>query len=634
MPELTPLSIGILALAGTCLHASLTHALTARVAVEPKLHAQFALAAFLVALLALSVPFTYSPSDAQQWLIAFEFQAALVCVLWPLFSLFLANYSGFHHRPVLVGIALASAALLGASLATPGPALFSHFEGIRWLELGGARYAYGAGTLGWQYVVYVLLGIVAGSYAMLGAVVQVRRGERRRGVKLALALTAFWGILVVDALIDLRAIEAPTIGPFAFIALVLLMSHRLAEDLRGALDKRARDLEAVNVELRASEEKLMRSQRMDAFGQLAGGVAHDFNNLLTAILGHSALLRSRIVRRGVDAHVSIEPLDEVDDAARRAAALTQQLLVFSRKQLSRARDVEADAVILRLRGMLERLVREDIEFRVECGAAGAVVHMDPTHLEQIVVNLVVNASDAMTSGGTLRVSTEITGDRTPAYVVRVADTGAGMDEETRSRAFEPFFTTKPLGEGTGLGLATVHATVDKAGGRTGIESQLGRGTTVTVMLPLVEGVDAVDSTADRTSHIPITGGGQHILVCEDEPAVMSFTRDALEAGGYRVTACSDPARALAEFDGPHAPHLLVTDVVMPKMNGPDLVGRITELRGRVPVLFVSGYTAGILARHGLAVGDTEFLAKPFTAEQLLKQVARLLPGARCAAAGE
>lgn len=379
------------------------------------------------------------------------------------------------------------------------------------------------------------------------------------------------------------------------------------------------------------EDQLRQSQKMEAVGRLAGGIAHDFNNLLTAISGNVALSLMDISPEDPLA----ESLEEVARAADRAAELTRQLLAFSRKQLIAPRVISVHTLLIGLEQLLRRLLGEDIDLHLLPATSDTQVRADPSQIEQVIVNLAVNARDAMPTGGLLRIeSTKVfLGDEacrgrgaiTPgAFVeVAVADSGVGMDAATRARIFEPFFTTKPTGRGTGLGLATSLGIVEQHGGYISVESEVGKGTTFRVYLPCVSELpDSVPAAARRS--VP-PSGSETILVVEDEVLVQSIAIRVLQRQGYRVLHASTGAQALivaAQHEGPL--HLLVTDVVMPGMNGRELATKLRAVRPDLRVLYTSGYSDDIIGHHGVLGAGVEFLPKPYAPLVLAEKVRDVL----------
>jgi PAS domain S-box-containing protein len=401
------------------------------------------------------------------------------------------------------------------------------------------------------------------------------------------------------------------------VRLSLAPVHDAAGTLVGVLG-----VHVDETERKALEAQLAHSQRMEAVGRLAGGIAHDFNNLLTAIQGYAAFLEERLV----ESDDLRRDAEEISRAAERAAALVRQLLAFSRKQVLRPEVVNLNDVVREMESMLRRLIGEDVVLTTRLDPSLASVSADPAQLEQTVVNLVVNALDAMPEGGSLTISTrnvhigEVPGARdgvAPGRYVRLAveDTGTGMDERTRARAFEPFFTTKELG--SGLGLASVFGTVTQTGGHVEIESEPGEGTAVVVLLPAVGTVSNPSLGAPRG---PGSGqGAETVLLVEDEDVVRGLTRRILADAGYTVLEASsgdDALRVAEEYEG--RIDLVLTDVVMPGMGGLQLSERLHALRPRTPVVFMSGYNEDALGGRG--VEDDRYVAKPFTSAELTAAV--------------
>jgi two-component system, cell cycle sensor histidine kinase and response regulator CckA len=373
------------------------------------------------------------------------------------------------------------------------------------------------------------------------------------------------------------------------------------------------------------ESQLLHSQKMESVGRLAGGVAHDFNNLLTVILGTVDLA---LAAPDVDESLSRD-LDEIRGAAERATGLTQQLLAFSRRQVLQPRVLDINATIEGAFALLRRLIGEDIRIRFSPGADIWNVRADPGQLEQVLLNLAINARDAMPGGGSLTIttsnrmideaylSTHTEALPGPHVMITVADTGVGMDAETRERAFEPFFTTKPVGKGTGLGLATVYGIVQQSGGFVNLYSEPGRGTMFRILLPRAEGASVMDSRSAPTTTQRGTGT---VLLVEDEDAVRRLTQRVLSDAGYTVIAVNGPEEALAATADGQAVDLLLTDVVMPGMNGPELARLVLERSPATRVLFMSGYTDDAIAQHGVHPGQTALLEKPFTIPELTHAV--------------
>jgi PAS domain S-box-containing protein len=380
------------------------------------------------------------------------------------------------------------------------------------------------------------------------------------------------------------------------------------------------------------EEQLRQAQKMEAIGQLAGGVAHDFNNLLTVINGFSELLLADLPA----ADPRREPMTAIRDAGEQAARVTGQLLAFSRKAIVAPKVLDLNELIDSTGKMLRRLIGEDVTLTTVLSPGLSRVRIDPVQVEQVLMNLAVNARDAMLRGGQLTIETtnvemgegDIPGrpDLKPGRQVRlsVADTGHGMTDEVKARLFEPFFTTKGVGKGTGLGLATVYGIVKQAGGDVTVHTRVGAGTTFTIFLPAVpETAKPVESGALRLA----PRGAETVLLTEDAEAVRKLVRRALEMQGYTVLEAgtgADAERAVDAHPGPV--HLLVTDVVMPDLNGRELADAIRARRPGVKVLYISGYTDDAVVRHGVSEAADAFLQKPFTPLSLARKVREVLDG--------
>ncbi len=384
-------------------------------------------------------------------------------------------------------------------------------------------------------------------------------------------------------------------------------------------------------ERRHLEEQFRQAQKMEAVGRLAGGIAHDFNNLLTIIRGHSDLAMMEL-QEGSPIHDS---LSEVQKAADRASGLTGQLLAFSRQQVLAPRVISLNTVVIGMEKMLHRLIGEDVELVSRLAPDLKTVKADPGQVEQVLMNLVVNARDAMPTGGRLTIETgnvELTpafadenpGARPGSYVLlAVADTGCGVDEATRERVFEPFFTTKEMGKGTGLGLSTVYGIVKQSEGYIAIESEVGKGSTFRIYLPQAGTKTAVAKPSSEAD--PSSAGSETILVVEDEDALRDLARRFLESSGYNVLVAGAGPEAL-EIMQRHSGsiHLVVCDAVLPGINGRELAVQLRAAHPESKVLFVSGYTDDALLLHGIAGDGTPFLQKPFTSDALLRKVRQVL----------
>jgi PAS domain S-box-containing protein len=378
------------------------------------------------------------------------------------------------------------------------------------------------------------------------------------------------------------------------------------------------------------EDQLRQAQKMEAVGRLAGGIAHDFNNILTAILGYTELLTEEIGGEEIARH----DLEEIRKAAERAAGLTRQLLAFSRKQVLELRVLDLNTVMGSMDKMLRRLIGASIELETDLEPELGKVKADSGQLEQVLLNLAINARDAMLEGGRLTITTrnvELGADEAfggvatvpGSYVLlAVKDTGAGMDDQTRGRLFEPFFTTKEEGKGTGLGLATVYGIIKQSGGYIRVDSEPGEGSTFQIYLPRVADPAGAEFGVLEGPALP---GSETILLAEDEDAVRSFARRVLERSGYTVLEARSGEEALlmAEQHGGSI-HLLLTDVVMPGMNGPKLAELICASRPQIRVLYVTGYTDNAVVHRGLLDNDVAFMQKPFTVESLTRRVRRIL----------
>ncbi|MBX3278067.1 MAG: response regulator [Acidobacteria bacterium] len=377
------------------------------------------------------------------------------------------------------------------------------------------------------------------------------------------------------------------------------------------------------------EEQLQQAQRIEAVGQLAGGIAHDFNNLLTVINGYTQLLLSR----AGPGDPNRRELENIRDAGNRAAQLTQQLLAFGRKQVLQPKHVTLNEIVARVEPLLARVLPANIEVAKLLAASPNQVKADPAQIEQVLMNLVINARDAMSEGGRLTIETAnvelddsdaaMLLDAAPGRyaMLAVSDTGTGMKPETRSRIFEPFFTTKPKGQGTGLGLPTVFGIVKQSGGHIAVESELGRGSTFNIYLPITEEAAPVQAAPQSARAPAKEPANRTVLLVEDDEYVRNFTSAVLKQFGYAVLQASNGPEALkisAEYAQPI--DLLLTDVIMPKMGGRELAARITRQRPETRVLFVSGYTEDALSPEGSLDPGLEFLPKPYTPRDLAERV--------------
>lgn len=406
----------------------------------------------------------------------------------------------------------------------------------------------------------------------------------------------------------------------------------------GELARTTRKFCVTEAALRKSEEELRHSQKMEAVGRLAGGVAHDFNNLLTAIIGYAELISTRVTSNTL----AKQNADLIRKAGEQAATLTRQLLAFSRKQILQPKVIDLNALVVEMEKLLRRVIGERFDLQSHPDAEIGRVKADPSQIEQVVLNLGVNARDAMPKGGELIIRTanvrldettapQISASLAPGdYVMlSVTDTGAGMDEETKSHIFEPFFTTKGPGKGTGLGLATVYGIVRQTGGGISVESEPGKGSTFRIYLPLVTA--PVDYTKTPAAPVEKSDNFETVLVVEDEQIVRELVCEVLIEQGYNVISAPDGLEALKvadNFDG--TIHLLVTDVIMPHMNGHELAGKLSSLRPEMRVLYVSGYSDNDIGDHGVLDPRFELLQKPFTPQTLARKIRDVLHEGRYA----
>jgi signal transduction histidine kinase len=478
------------------------------------------------------------------------------------------------------------------------------------------------------------------------------------------ALNESWDIAISDFAVDdavtaldaLRAIQDRGIDlPLIVVSGPIKDTEAVAALKAGAADHLTRRNlmrlnAAVEREIRAAglrrdrnrlEEQFRQAQKMEAVGRLAGGVAHDFNNLLTVITGYSdMLLASRDLKEA-----QRTALEEIRRSAERGGALTHQLLAFSRRQPLEPRMVRLNELLLQIEKLLRRLIGEDIELVTIPAAPFDVVEADPGRLEQVIMNLVVNARDAMPNGGKLTIETssaklsetfsaqQLGLQPGPYLVLSVADTGVGMSEDTQSHLFEPFFTTKNPGRGTGLGLATAYGIIRQSGGAIRIESQLGKGTTARIYLPPAK-TKAPDGLESADVQAAPARGFEAILVVEDEARVRKLIVDVLTARGYRVLEATRGEDALRISRGHKgAIDLAVVDVVMPEISGPDMVRQLTSQRPNLRVLYISGYTDEAIVHHGIPESGTAFLQKPFLPDALARKVREILDTKKNSAEG-
>ncbi|MCD6200157.1 MAG: response regulator [Deltaproteobacteria bacterium] len=413
-----------------------------------------------------------------------------------------------------------------------------------------------------------------------------------------------------------------------FYATVLLTMMKLHDEK--VLQATVRDI----TERKKLEDQFRQAQKMEAIGVLAGGVAHDFNNLLTVILGNAQLALMNIIK---DESFRKE-IQEIEKAGKKASSLTRQLLAFSRKQIINPKILDINEVINETEKMLERMIGEDIEFLTVLEPDLRKVYTDPGQIDQVVMNLVVNARDAMPRGGNLTIETaNVELDETyfqsrnteskpgPYVMLAVTDNGIGMDDETLSRIFDPFFTTKEIGRGTGLGLSTVYGIVKQNNGYCWVYSEPGKGTTFKIYFPRV--AEGVVAGKEDEKLADVISGSETVLIVEDNDALRDITKKILQKYGYRVLEAENGEKALNISETHEGPiHLLLTDVVMPGMSGSDLSEKLQSIRPETRVIYMSGYTDNAIVHHGILRQDINFIEKPFSPESLGKKVRQVLDG--------
>jgi two-component system, cell cycle sensor histidine kinase and response regulator CckA len=451
-------------------------------------------------------------------------------------------------------------------------------------------------------------------------------------------------IVVTGELGDERAVECVKAGAADYVLKGNLARLPIAVD-RAVAEKHSRDATVLSQELleqfritaltdmterRALENQFRQAQKMEAVGRLAGGVAHDFNNLLTVILSYADMLIEGVAPHDPRA----DDLGEIRKAAVTAGSLTRQLLAFSRQQVIEPRLLDLNEVVASSEKMLRRLIGEDIDVRTALLPTPLTVMIDPGQLEQVMMNLAVNARDAMPTGGRLTLETEsvtldadYARDHWPAHAGRfamlaVSDTGSGMDEQTRSHIFEPFFTTKSIGKGTGLGLATVYGIVKQSNGFIWVYSEIDHGTSFKIYLPLLD--EAPEQYATKPELTAPRMGTETVLLAEDAEGVRAAARQILERYGYSVLEAPNGTVALRMAENASKIDLLLTDVVMPEMSGRELASRFSKLKPNAKVLFMSGYTDDAIIRHGVLRPGTAYLQKPFSPETLARKAREVL----------
>lgn len=480
----------------------------------------------------------------------------------------------------------------------------------------------------WAFVAFAMFILACGTTHLLGAVTVWHPVYRLEGMSKAItaAASAATFIALIPFMPALVALPSPK--------QLALANQNLEEEVArrtASLERALNDLRSEMKLRREAETQLIQSQKMEAVGRLAGGVAHDFNNLLTVIMGYNDMLREQLKND----HLASEFIQEIRRAGERATSLTNRLLAFSRRQVAQPRVVDLNESVRGIEKMLGRMIGEDVQLRTSLAPDLLRVKVDPSHMDQVLMNLAVNSRDAMPGGGVLTIETsnveldkEYAGGHlgvTPgAYVMlAVSDTGCGMDAETLARVFEPFFTTKEKGKGTGLGLSIVYGIVKQNGGDVLAYSEPGRGTAFKIYLPALTESAEVQLAEPAVSDAPAV---ETILLVEDEEQVRNLTRTMLQRMGYTVLE-ADGAAAAEEIlrANPDEVHLLLTDVVMPETRGTELADRVRTLRPAIRVLFMSGYTEGGVLQQGISI-VSPYIQKPFTAAALRRKIREVLQG--------
>lgn len=479
----------------------------------------------------------------------------------------------------------------------------------------------------WAFLAFAAFILACGTTHLLGAVTVWDPVYRLEG--LVKAVTAVASAATFVALIPLIPVMVALPSPSQLAQLNHSLEQRVKERT-ASLEQALADLRKEMQLRHELEGQLIHAQKMEAVGRLAGGVAHDFNNLLTVILGYEEMLAEQVKHDPG----AVEFTTEIRHAAQRASALTNQLLAFSRRQVAVPRVVDLNEVVRGIDKMLRRIIGEDVELRTSLASGLSRVKVDPSHIDQVILNLAVNSRDAMPDGGSLTIETanvELTeeyagshlGVKPGDYVMlAVSDTGCGMDAATRARIFEPFFTTKETGKGTGLGLSIVYGIVKQADGEVLVYSEPGKGTAFKIYLPAVE--EAADVAEPETGAWD-EPASETVLLVEDEEPVRKLARAILERQGYRVLEAGGAEAAEEIVRGrPAEIDLLLTDVVMPHTSGVDLAGRIRALLPDIKVLFMSGYTESGIVRQGALSTEMPYIQKPFTSADLRRRVREVL----------
>jgi signal transduction histidine kinase/ActR/RegA family two-component response regulator len=458
----------------------------------------------------------------------------------------------------------------------------------------------------------------------------------------SIAITAiFLALVLMVAFFVTKSITRPlsilkegvlTLGKGTSVEKIPVKTMDEVGELATAFNTMAESLQMREQEKEHLTAQLLHAQKMEAIGTLAGGIAHDFNNILTAIIGYAHL----ILMKTAEDDPSRNYVNQIRNSADRAAELTQGLLAFSRKQIMISQAVDINETMLHLQKILRRLVRENIELKMETAVEKLYSMADRGKIEQVLMNLATNASDAMPDGGAMVLSscrktmdaeflhTHGYGKQGEYVCITFSDSGTGMDEETKSKIFEPFFTTKDVGKGTGLGLAIVYGIVKQHNGYINVYSEPGKGTTFRIYLPLIE---AKTETPQKKFELRTSRGTETILLAEDDPAVNKFHRTLLEVAGYKVITATDGEDALGKFiEHEDDISLLILDVIMPRINGKKVFDTIRKANPRIKAMFLSGYPAEMVRGEGIGEGNAVFLTKPVDPAELLKSVRDTLDG--------
>ncbi len=585
----------------------------------------FALTCFGVCLYDVFCAGLYNATSVEQGVFWQQWQLVTLATIGIFWLHFVADYTGMVSKrwlwvlTVLLTI-LAAAEALGPShwswiAEEPSIKRF----GLPWL----GSITYYEGSSGPLVGANTLAGIVIFAYLFIAAIRYSRSGQRRRARALIIGMGLFSAGFFNDVFITMGIYQFIYVTEYAYMGIVLMFSLSLSNEVVEA--------SIVRQERSRLEERLRQAQKMEAVGRLAGGIAHDLNNMLTPIIGYADIA----ARRECSPEQLHRYFERIRDVAEHAQELTGQLLAFGRKQVLRMKVLDLNAVIRRSETMIRPLIREDIQISVTLGDDLESVRADETQLQQILINLVLNARDALPRGGAIGIRTSkvvLKTDRAlrhseiqagPYVMLAVSDTGDGMDSETARQVFEPFFTTKDKWAGTGLGLSTVYGIVKQHGGHIDVVSELKKGSTFEVYLPMV--AQPPEPLDDVIQPQTANSGREIVLVVEDEQVVREMASEALSNAGYEVHTAQDGEEGLEMMNRlDKRVDLLLTDVVMPNMDGRELYDTLLQRHERLAVLFMSGYTDDVIAPKGVLEEDVAFLQKPFSVEALLTAVRTVL----------